>query len=264
MAIASATGWLPRHGHEAGAAEPQRQWPFEVTAGSFRIHADFEISGREQLLAELEQLSTDVAQLLELTYPRAMIHVVIFSSADEYRRYMAHYYPDLPERRALFIQQRGTGMLFAHRHPDLATDLRHETTHAILNDSSDALPLWLDEGLAEYFEVPAAMRWSGHSHLLALGPLLANGSSAHSAWTELESLEELGDVSAMSSEHYRDAWSWVHFLLHRRLSTRRILVQHLQQLRQSRPSRPLSRTVAEQIPKWREEFSDHFQRVPTA
>jgi hypothetical protein len=238
------------------AAAPANKWPFEVTAGLFRIHADFEISAKEQLVTELERLSADVAKLLEMALPQTMMHVVIFSSAEEYRRYMAHYYPTLPERRALFIQQRGTGMLFAHRHADLATDLRHETVHAILNDKSDPLPLWMDEGLAEYFEVAAAERWSGHSHLLAIHAL-----SGKAPWTDLEVLEALEAISVMNAEHYRDAWAWIHFLLHRRQSTRRILVAQLHSLRAGRAVMPLSRVIAEQIPGWRQEFTDHFQRI---
>ena len=240
----------------AGGSEPVTKWPYEVTAGLFRIHADFEISAKAELISELERLSGDVAQLLEMPLPETMMHIVIFSSPEEYRRYMAHYYPALPERRALFIQQRGTGMLFAHRHADLATDLRHETVHAILNDSSGPLPLWLDEGLAEYFEVPAAERWSGHTHLPAV-----QAFSGQAPWTDLEALEALQEVSVMNAEHYRAAWSWVHFLLHRRMATRRILVENLQFLRSGRAVAPLSRTIAQQLPKWREEFSDHFQRL---
>jgi hypothetical protein len=185
------------------------------------------------------------------------MHIVVFGSPEEYRRYKAHYNPTLPERRALFIQQRGTGMLFAHNHPDLATDLRHETVHAILNDGTIPLPLWLDEGLAEYFEVPSAERWSGHSHLLAI----RSSNKQNASWVALESLEALQDVSVMSSEHYRDAWSWIHFLLHRRLSTRRILVDYVENLRGGRPVPALSRTVAQHIPDWRKEFSDHFARL---
>ena len=257
-ALAAASAWIGDLSRPLVAAERSSQWPFEVTAGLFRIHADFEISAKAELLSELDRLSGDVTKLLELNLPQTMVHVVIFSSAEEYRRYMAHYYPALPERRALFIQQRGTGMLFAHRHADLATDLRHETVHAILNDRTDPLPLWLDEGLAEYFEVPAADRWSGHTHLIELQAL-----EGHAPRSNLETLEALEQVSGMRSEHYRDAWSWIHFLLHRRMSTRRILVAHLRQLRAARPAPPLSRTIAAQIPNWREEFSDHFQRVPS-
>lgn len=240
----------------ASAGEATTKWPYEVTAGQFRIHADFDLTKSRELLGELDRLSGDVKKLLELELPTKAMHIVLFSGQEEYRRYMSHYYPALPARRALYIQQRGTSMLFAHRHSELATDLRHEATHALLNEGRSPLPLWLDEGLAEYFEVPEALRWSGHSHFPAIRALVGR-----SAWRDLEALESLNDVASMSSEHYRDAWAWVHFLLHRRQATRRILVEHLTNLRAAQPVAPLSRTVAVEIPAWRQELDDHFQRL---
>lgn len=240
----------------ASAADaPSARWAYEVTIGSFEIHADFEITPQSDLLDELDKLSGDVTQLLELPSPSAAIHIVIFGSSEEYRRYMTHYYPALPPRRALFIQQRGTGMLFAHKHPDLATDLRHETTHAILNQGTKPLPLWMDEGLAEYFEVPAAQRWSGQPHLLSIR------SQACTPKNDLGQLEALDDVSKMTADHYRDAWAWVHFLLHRRSSTRKLLLEQLQVIRSNRGALPFSRIVTLAVPDWQSEIADHFQRL---
>lgn len=240
---------------QAAASEITTRWAYEVTSGPFQIHADFELTSQSELINELNQLSGDVTKLLEISHPKAGVHIVIFGSPQEYRRYMGHYYPDLPQRRALFIQQRGTGMLFAHRHEDLPTDLRHETVHALLNQSTSPLPLWLDEGLAEYFEVPAPQRWSGHAHLLELRRSLA------ASQCNLEQLESLKDVGDMASEDYRDAWAWVHFLLHRRSSTRKLLLEQLQTVRSGRPTPPLSRIVAVALPNWRKEFVDHFRRL---
>ena len=42
-------------------------------------------------------------------------------------------------------------------------DLRHELTHALLHSVLKDVPLWLDEGLAEYFELPPAS-WKGVNH----------------------------------------------------------------------------------------------------
>ena len=48
--------------------------------------------------------------------------------------------------------------VYAYRHPELPIDLRHECTHALLHANLPMVPLWLDEGLAEYFEMPEAER----------------------------------------------------------------------------------------------------------
>ena len=40
----------------------------------------------------------------------------------------------------------------------LRTDLRHELTHALLHGVLKDVPLWLDEGLAGFFELPPDAR----------------------------------------------------------------------------------------------------------
>jgi hypothetical protein len=237
------------------AVQPTARWPYELTCGMFRIHADFEITESSDFLAELDSLVGDVASLLAAPAPTATTHMILFSQADEYRSYIGHYFPKVPQRRALFIQQRGTGMLFAHRHAEMATDLRHESVHALLNEGQSVLPLWLDEGLAEYFEVPADKRWDGHSHLRTIQARLPDEVP------ELARLEQLDQVGEMSDAHYRDAWAWVHFLLHRRQSTRQMIVQQLDCLRSGRPVRPLSLRLAIEVPRYRQEFVEHFQAV---
>ncbi len=100
-----------------GSETSTGRWPYEVSAGQFRIHADFEISQSSEVVQELNKLVTDVGGMLSTPQPTSTMHMVLFDRSDEYRRYLDHYFPKLPERRALFIRQRGTAMLFAHRHP---------------------------------------------------------------------------------------------------------------------------------------------------
>lgn len=254
--LASLLAWPVCGALDLGATERTGGWPYEWDAGQFRIHADRDLATRAELVQELEQLSSDVTHILQLRIPTSTMHVILLSNESEYRRYMQHYFPGLPERRALFVQQRGTSMLFAHQHPQLAVDLRHESVHALLNEQAHAVPLWLDEGLAEYFEVPATDRLRGHSHLTSIMEL-----AAEDAWPDLTTLEAMTEVSSMSSQRYRDAWAWVHFLLHRHQETRQFLVNHLQALRSGSPVPPLSRTVAMHLPNWRELFAAHFRSL---
>ena len=57
-------------------------------------------------------------------------------------------------RRAFFLAQGSRQVVYTYFNPQLEVDLRHEATHALLHLAIAELPLWLDEGLAEYFEVP--------------------------------------------------------------------------------------------------------------
>ena len=65
----------------------------------------------------------------------------------------------------MFVQDRGVEQVFAQWGPDFRIDLHHEGTHALLHASLARVPLWLDEGLAKYFEVPPAQRANGNPYL---------------------------------------------------------------------------------------------------
>ena len=47
----------------------------------------------------------------------------------------------------------------------MAEDLRHEVAHGYLHAVVPNLPLWLDEGLAEYFEVPRGLDGVNRPHV---------------------------------------------------------------------------------------------------
>jgi hypothetical protein len=70
------------------------------------------------------------------------------------------------------------------------------------------LPLWLDEGLAEYFETPIDTIDAQHEHLARIPEDLKEG------WIpDLSHLESLTSIHQMSPRDYREAWAWVHLML---------------------------------------------------
>ena len=238
------------------STEPTTQWVTQRQVGRFHIHSDFELSSNEPLLSELGNIAGEVSRLLAIPTADQPIHVVLFASSKEYSRYIKNYFPTVPDRRALFIQHRGLGMLFAHWHSDVRTDIRHEVVHGLLNDQSSPLPLWFDEGLAEYFEVPEALRMSGNPHLAQVIEGLDRDYVP-----SLSDLEQLGSIEQLGTNQYRDSWAWAHFLLHRKPQTRQHLVQQLAMHRKNQETLPLSRIIAIELPNWRAEFAEHFRSL---
>jgi hypothetical protein len=105
-----------------------------------------------------------------------------------------------------------------------------------LHGSVASLPLWLDEGLAEYFESPHEPGGANREHLSLLM------SDEKEPWVpDLVRLEGLADVRQMSPRDYREAWAWVHFLLQGTPENRERLREYLSDLRTSAPdAAPLS------------------------
>ncbi len=219
----------------------------------FKIHCDFKLQDPQLLQAELDGMSRDIELLIGRLPDSETVHIVLFETQAEYVRYMRNYFPKLPERRALFIQDRGPGMLFTHWHADIATDLRHEVSHALLNHRHHHLPIWLDEGLAEYHEVSQQQRFGGSDYLQEV-----KRRSAAGLVPDLGLLEQLDKTQAFGDEHYRDSWSWVHFLLHRNPQTRQLLIAYLQGARSGAQQLPLSRQLDGLLENVGNEYQQHF------
>ena len=232
----------------------QRTWPFETTTDIFTVHSDFPITDGIDLEQTLQFLRRDIEELLQLPNSTEKVHIVLFSSSAEYTRYMQHYFPTIIQRRAIFLQDRGPGMLFTSWHEEIETDLRHEATHALLNQSGSRTPLWLDEGLAEYFEVSRECRFASNPYLEQVAERARNGLIP-----SMMELEKITQESQFTDSHYRDSWAWVHLLLHRRQQTRQLLISFLERARNKTPQLALSRQLAQIMEDPCLEFQSHFQ-----
>jgi hypothetical protein len=62
----------------------------------------------------------------------------------------------------------------------------------------------------------------------------------------------------MGTGQYRDAWAWVHFLLHESDQSRRVLRGFLRELQAHSPPGSLARRIAAEIPDHPRRFLDHF------
>ena len=135
----------------AGAAD----WADERVSGPFVCRADFRLDEYDGLFVELAQLQIDLSHALGVEPAREPVELYLFQTEQAYRTFLQVRLPQVPYRRALFVKGRGPGKVFAYKSKALPVDVRHEGTHGLLHAALPMVPLWLDEGLAEYFEVPA-------------------------------------------------------------------------------------------------------------
>lgn len=237
-----------------------QSWPDEHSNPPFYYHADFPLAPLHPLLESVTNLKKEVPEQLGLQPLDEPVHVFLFQNQRTYRAYVKQYFPTVPQRPALFIKQRGPGMVFAHVDSQLDVDLRHETTHAVLHGILPMVPLWLDEGLGEYFEVPKEQRQNGHPHLSSIRKQVKAGKLP-----SITSLEKITELPSMTHAHYRDAWSWVHFLLHHSPATQQVLRDFLRDIESSTPPGSLQTRLRQVIPDYRQAYRDHFQveKTPT-
>ena len=191
---------------------------------------------------------------MELPAAETAIEVYLFRSKGSYDQFLARYLPKVTYRRALYIKDKGTGRVFAYHSPQFDTDLRHECTHALLHAVLPMVPLWLDEGLAVYFEQPAAKRAFDSPHL---GPV--RWAVKLGGLERLESLEKKKDIGGMDRSDYRAAWAWVHFMLHGPPEARNELVRFLGDIRSGTPPGRLGQRLRDRLGNPAALVAAHFQ-----
>ena len=232
----------------------QPEWPDERKLDGLVCHADFSLDDQMGLLGEIVRLHHDIVKILELKPSEDPVHIYLFAKPSTYRAYVQKWFPSVPRRRALFIKHEGQGMVFAYQSSELATDLRHESTHALLHNCLPDVPLWLDEGLAEYFEVQPHKRVHGNPYLVAV-----KWNSRLGKAPPLRPLEEIQDMQQLGLREYRQAWSWVHYLLNGSAAGREELIAYLDDIAHEKPSGNLSDRLNRRVQGLESECASHFR-----
>jgi hypothetical protein len=208
----------------------------EIVASQLVIHADFPLPGQHRLVRELESLRVDVSQALGLPISDEPVHLYLFEGPDRYNAFVARRFPSFPARRAFFVETDTTLSVYAAWQDRVAEDLRHETTHGYVHAVLPAIPLWLDEGIAEFFELP---RVESGLHLPHIAHLA--GRRLEGTWQpNLSRMESLAVATELSQDHYAEAWCWTHWLLSTTPQRRAILQDYLTDLRRDAATAPLS------------------------
>jgi hypothetical protein len=235
------------------ASEQAQGWVDRRTFGPFVCTSAFPLGELEAVFLELAKLESELHRTLAVPSARQTVDVFLLADQATHRAFLEQLYPHVPYRRALYVRRGGRGAVYAYQHDELPIDLRHESTHALLHATLPDVPLWLDEGLAEYFEMSEQDRAYRHPHLAALRWNVRLGMSR-----TVETLEERQEVGEMGSIEYRFAWSWVHFMLHGPAAAHRTLVDYLADIRRGEQVGPLSARLRTAIPDLDERMERHI------
>ncbi len=212
----------------------------------FVFYSDFDIPKDRPLFKELDAMRETIYKELKLPPSSALIQVYVFEDQSKYESYMQKKHPNLPKRRAFFVAQPkrlgGSDDLLVYTSwgNRVEQDLRHELTHALLHATLKDVPLWLDEGLAEYFEMPSAFNGVNYQHLEAM--------RTQSAKFDLDRLEKLANLEQMTPAEYREAWAWTHLMLRTTPEAKQVLLAYLQELRTNGRPGPLKPRLERAFP----------------
>jgi hypothetical protein len=218
------------------------------------VQSDFGLPPHHRLLDEVAAQRGELFQRLNLPPSDEPVYVYLFESEERFNAFIKAQYPNFPARRAFFVESDTRLAVYAHWGDRVAEDLRHEVAHGYIHSVVPRIPLWLDEGLAEFFEVPRGNAGLNQPHVqLLLVQLLEQG------WRpNMERLEQLNSPGAMTQADYAESWAWAHWLLETDTLRRELLQQYLQTLRKSGRVEPLSVHVRRVIPQPEQMLVEHL------
>lgn len=230
---------------------------YSLVREQLSIHTDFPLAAQHRLIEELAAKRYDLSRELALPVSNEPIHVYLFDKEPRFRAFIAANHPDFPPRRAFFIETDTRLLIYAYWGDRVAEDLRHETTHGYLHAMVPNLPLWLDEGLAEYFEVPRGRNGMNRPHLQRLVDRLDEGP-----WRpRLSRLDAMTSSFAMTRDDYAEAWAWTHFLLHSHPAHRALLRAYLDTLRREGAAEPIPARLARLLSRPEDALVGHLRLV---
>jgi len=229
---------------------------YQTRTGPYCVFTNTPIAADAPAIRHLQSLERQLESTLGVRVPAGSdpIEVYVLDSPEAFRHFLTFYYPELPTRRAFFLAQGMRRVVYTYQSPRLEEDLRHEATHALLHAAVPDLPLWLDEGLAEYFEVDESRAGRNAEHLARLPEDFAAGFEP-----DLRRLENLKDVRKMTPRDYRESWAWVHYLLSGPPQAKAALLGDLADRRGGADDKPLSRRLQAANPEAPARLAAHVE-----
>ena len=102
--------------------------------------------------------------------------------------------------------------------------------------------------------MPASARANGHPHLASI-----RAAALRDQILQLGILEKKTSLAEMGQQEYRDAWAWVHFMMHGPAEARDVLVTYIGELRQGVPSAPISTRLVKRLGQPQQLLTAHFR-----
>lgn len=229
-------------------------WVEERRIGPYLIRSEFALRDVQGLVNELVDLQADIEGQLGLKCEPKEIQIHLFRNRSTYVNYLSKRVPEGTKRKALFVQGTDAGRVYAYQNRDMETDVRHETTHALLHSALPYVPMWLDEGLAEYYEVSPGMREKHNPHHGELQLPIRLGWRAN-----LERLEAKRELAEMGKNDYRDSWAVIHYILHGPPAAREALTAYFEEVQSGKAPAPVSQHLRRRISNLDQRIVDHLK-----
>src|SRR5258708_4588742 len=221
-ALLAAAGWLGGGAAVLRASDLPRdkdRW-IEVDTANFRLWSDAGEGRTRAVGAELEQLRSGMAQLMPglAVISPCPTYVYVFKDRFAFAPYRFHFQGKRVELAGYVLGRPWGNYIAIDGDPrtDALHSVRHEYVHYLLHNNYARLPLWLDEGLAEFY---------GTFRMVDGEARVGEPIVEHIAWlreNQLIPLRQLFAIDHGSKDYhegirqgvfYTESWALTHYLI---------------------------------------------------
>lgn len=194
----------------------------------------------EELAGHMRSVERQMQDELGVPPLEKTVRVYLFATHAAFSDYVRQHIPsvgrtDAAVRHGVFLLRQERPFVFLAAGENLIQSLRHETVHAVLNTSHPALPIWIDEGLAQCYEDPDGGHRSARAERVLKKDLLRRAAPRP------QSLEKLKTMSQLGPREYAGCWANLETLLGSPAG-RATLRTYLADLREGKAPAPLSQS----------------------
>jgi len=244
LAWASTIPCLSKPGQALGFTE--RDWLY--------FHYQREPKTLPEALGQLRSLPERMAAFYRLKLTVKPAHVIIFANRAAYLNHLDKTLPKAPRRTSLFVVRGGNPTILAVDGDSLKRDLLHESVHVInyANFGSENLPLWLDEGTAEWFEADEPQQAMVHGEMIAT--IMGDQRKALAVPLKLTSIERITTTIKADALSYAASWAWSRFLGDPATECHRIWLRYLSDMQSGIAAGKFSHRLSLAVPNYEELF----------
>ena len=264
LLVVAATTWVTPAGARGGEFR-------QIKSRHYVVHTDIRSTFAEQFAERLDNIHDEYARRLSgfgavdgNGAPRAEVH--LFERQFDFMQFLGEPNAHVA---GVFVPSMNRLALYLHNRPSLNRTLQHEAFHQFAyNAISPAMPVWLNEGLAEYFEEAL---WTGERFLVGqvspdrlrrLRDDIKNNRLIPFRQMMALSLEQWNRAAGTDAERattqYNQAWAMVHFLAHAGNGTTPYRPHMLRMLKLLHEGKPAEQAFAEALSPNIEGFQARF------
>ena len=204
----------------ANAALPrERERWIELTSRNFRFFSNAGQRTTQGVASDLEELRSVLAHVTSLDLDSPVpIRVYVFRNAESFEPYR-HYHSRQPVATAGYFLERANAnyiTICADARDEASSIVYHEYVHFVASTYLPRLPLWFEEGLAEFYQSFQVSGGTARIGLPVWRHLALLNTSPTMPLQELFAVDHDSPVyndASLKGSFYAQSWALVHYLL---------------------------------------------------